>query len=157
MIAPIVQGSQNVEPRGAAWADVSQAMPDLRPSEIAQTVVRRCLTPGERRAYDAPFEDYSSAAGLRAFPTLGPLDPDDLDAADNRAAWYALSRYRRPFATVFGAQDPLMSHWQAILRDLVPGSRFAPHVTINDAGMLVPEDAPGQLADVIVRVARQQR
>lgn len=150
-------GDEPVTPELLEWIDVSQAMPDLRPSDIVQTVVSGTLSPGERRAYDAPFESHASASGLRAFPTLVPLDVDDLDAADNRAAWHALRRYRRPCATVFGTRDPLMAHWQSILCDRIPGAADAPHMSLHDAGMLVPEDAPNTLVDVILEVVRHHR
>lgn len=91
-------------------------------------------------AYDAPFPDGASQAGVRAFPGLIPFTPDAPGADLIRATTDALAGDRRPALTMWAESDPIF-----------PRERFAPQLgeilpaggeplTVERAGHFLQED-----------------
>ncbi len=128
-----------------AWRTFATYTPVFPVSRIVNTGCLRTLSPGERRAYDAPFAVRGSTAGARAFPRLVPISPRDPAVSANRAAWDALGRWQKPFLTVFSDSDPIMRGGERVLQRHVPGAAGQPHNTPH-AGHFLQEDSGLDLA-----------
>lgn len=128
-----------------AWRAFATYSPVLPVSRIVNAGCLRQLSPGERRAYDAPFSLPDAKAGARAFPGLVPISPRDPAIPANREAWQALARWNKPFLTVFSDRDPIMRGGERIFQEHVPGAAGQPHTTPH-AGHFLQEDAGLDLA-----------
>ena len=98
-------------------------------------------------AYDAPFPDAASQAGVRAFPKIIPLAPDDAGAAAGRAAANAV---RDLPALVMWASDDAIFPYEKVghqLRELFPD---APFELIEPCGHFAPEDQGDRIASVVL-------
>jgi pimeloyl-ACP methyl ester carboxylesterase len=99
--APLPQGF-------LAWRAYANAHPDL---ECGKLLSRACphLSAAEAAAYDAPYPDAKSKAGVRRFPNLVPERPDDPGAAISRRArqWLETSWKGQAFMAI-GAKDPVL-------------------------------------------------
>jgi pimeloyl-ACP methyl ester carboxylesterase len=91
-----------------AWRAYVAKNPDLACGKL---LARACphLTPAEAAAYDAPYANAASKAGVRRFPQLVPERPDDPGAALSRQArdWLTHSWRGETFMAV-GAKDPVL-------------------------------------------------
>jgi haloalkane dehalogenase len=120
---------------------------------IGRIVASGCVTrlsPAVRAAYDAPFPDTRHEAGARIFPALVPTDPRDPAVPANRAAWEVLGRWKKPFLTLFGKNDPILGRGDAPLQAHIPGAAGQPHERFW-GGHFVQEDRGDHLAEAIVR------
>ncbi|MBI1943437.1 MAG: alpha/beta fold hydrolase [Betaproteobacteria bacterium] len=79
--------------------------------DCGKLLARTCphLTPAEAAAYEAPFPDAASKAGVRRFPNLVPDRPDAPGAALSRQArdWLASAWKGESFMAI-GAKDPVL-------------------------------------------------
>ncbi|GLQ23203.1 haloalkane dehalogenase [Algimonas ampicilliniresistens] len=137
-----------------AWQQFSQTVPEFPTGMILQGASVRDLTAEEVAGYDAPYPDESFKAGARIFPALVPTAPDHDGVADNRDAWKVLSAWDKPFVTCFSDQDPVTKGGDKIFQARVPGTKGQPHRTIKDGGHFLQEDQPGELAELIIEVAK---
>jgi haloalkane dehalogenase len=91
-----------------AWRAYVAKNPDLACGKL---LARSCphLSPAEAAAYDAPYPNAASKAGVRRFPRLVPEKPDDPGAAISRKArnWLTHSWKGETFMAV-GAKDPVL-------------------------------------------------
>ena len=92
----------------------------------------------------------SDKLGVRIFPSLVPIKPDDPGAEDNRRAWQALREWTKPFLTAFSDGDPITHGGERPFQEHVPGAQGQPHVTIMGAGHFLQEDKGEELAQVVV-------
>lgn len=136
----------------ASWIAFSQAVAELPIGGILQGASGRALTDAEVAAYDAPFPDETSKAGARRFPLLIPLTPDHASVAENKAAWRVLEGWTKPFVTCFSDADPITAGGERVFQARVPGCAGQPHRTIEGGGHFLQEDAPGELAEMIVEL-----
>ena len=102
-----------------------------------------------RDGYDAPFPDERYQAGMRQFPSLIPLTPQDPAAAINRATWAALERFHRPFLTAFSDGDEASRGWAEVFAERVPGARGRFHPVVSGAGHFVAEDRAEEIAAIV--------
>lgn len=137
------------------WLAYVQSVGDLPVGRIVRRSVHRKLTDAEVAAYDAPFPTPSYKAGARAFPTLVPITPEHGSVAENIAAWKVLETFDRPFVTAFSDNDPVTAGEEIAMQTRIPGANGRSHFTITDGGHFLQEDAPCQLAGVILDVMRQ--
>jgi haloalkane dehalogenase len=131
-----------------AWKTFARYSPAFPIGRIVNAGCIKRLSPGERRAYDAPFPDAKAMAGARAFPRLVPVSPRDPAVNANRAAWDALGQWRKPFLTVFSDRDPIMRGGERVFQRHVPGATGLAHSTPH-AGHFLQEDAGPELARAI--------
>jgi haloalkane dehalogenase len=120
---------------------------------VGRIVAAGCVTRlprAVREAYDAPFPTRTSKAGARTFPALVPTDERDPAVPANRAAWDVLGRWKKPFLTLFGKNDPILGRADAALQSHVPGAQGQPHERFR-GGHFVQEDRGDYLADAILR------
>ena len=91
-----------------AWRAYVAKNPDLACGKL---LARACpqLSAAEAAAYDAPYPDFASKAGVRRFPQLVPEKYDDPGAAISRKArdWLQHSWRGETFMAV-GAKDPVL-------------------------------------------------
>jgi len=101
-------GDVALSPGFVAWRDYVAKNPSL---DCAKLMQRACphLTPAEAAAYEAPFPDAASKAGVRRFPQLVPDRKDAPGAALSRKArtWWKRSWKGASFMAV-GAKDPVL-------------------------------------------------
>jgi haloalkane dehalogenase len=133
------------------WLEFSQTTPVLPIGEIIAMGCQGALGAAEKAAYEAPFPDESHKAGARRFPALVPITPQHASVAENRAAWKVLESFERPFLTAFSDSDPVTRGGERIFQERVPGAKGQPHVTIENAGHFLQEDAPDEIADLLDR------
>jgi haloalkane dehalogenase len=98
-------------------------------------------------AYDAPYPDAASKAGVRAFPLILPTTPEMPGAAEGRAVAEALRLDERPGLVLWADSDPVLP--------LSVGERVSealgypsPHV-IADAGHFLQEDAGPEIGAIV--------
>lgn len=135
-----------------AWQRFSQTTPVFDVGFLLQAATITELSPGEVAAYDAPFPDDSFKAGARIFPSLVPTDPDDPAAAANRAAWEVFERWTKPFVCCFSDSDPVTKGGDRPFLTRIPGADGQPHVTVPNAHHFFQEDAPDELAQIVIEV-----
>lgn len=110
----------------------------------------RGLADDVRAAYDAPFPTPASKAGALAFPELVPTDPEHPSAAPMNAVRDALRAWSKPAHVVWGADDAVLPPGVAQrFVELIPGAT-GPELLAN-ASHFLQEDAPGEVADAILR------
>jgi len=99
------------------------------------------LTEADIKAYNAPFPDGKYMAGPRIFPRLLPLTDAHPTVAANKEAWRRLAQYKKPFATIWGPEDPActVAVCQQFI-DTIPGSAGQEHIKLPGAGHFVQED-----------------
>lgn len=91
-----------------AWRAYVAKNPDLACGKLMQ---RSCthLSAAQAAAYDAPFPDRASKAGVRRFPQLVPDRPDAPGAAISRRArdWW-MNSWKGESCMAIGATDPVL-------------------------------------------------
>jgi pimeloyl-ACP methyl ester carboxylesterase len=129
--APLTEGF-------VAWRAYVAKNPDLACGKL---LARACphLTEAEAAAYDAPFPDAKSKAGVRRFPQLVPERPDDAGAQISRKArdWLRHSWKGETFMAV-GAKDPVLG--VPVMKQLAGWIRGCPEpVVIENGGHFLQE------------------
>lgn len=127
------------------WLAFSQSVPELPIGEIVAMGTKKGLSDAVKAAYVAPFPDETFKAGARRFPALVPVTPQHGSVAENKAAWEILSKYDKPFLTLFSDSDPVTKGGERIFQERVPGTKGQAHTIIKDAGHFLQEDAPDEL------------
>ncbi len=136
------------------WREHSQTTPVLDVGDIVAKGCARPVAPEVVAAYDAPFPDERYKSGARQFPALVPIAPDDPEAPANRAAWQVLSRWDRPFLTIWGAEEKITRGGDQAFQAMVPGARGQPHRTLERAMHFLQEDAGEELGAAVVDFVR---
>ncbi|MEM9621594.1 MAG: haloalkane dehalogenase [Pseudomonadota bacterium] len=106
------------------------------------------------RAYDAPFPDPSYKMGPRAMPSQVPTLPTSPELEAQREAWEFFASFDKPFLCAFADNDPVTRDGEALFLERVPGCQGLPHTTIKGGGHFVQENAPEQVAQVIIDLIR---
>lgn len=101
-------------------------------------------------AYNAPYPDETYKAGVRQFPLLVPVTPDDPASDANRKAWQTLQKFNKPFITTFSDSDPVTAGGDKILQKLIPGCQGQAHTIIQQGGHFLQEDQPESLSAVLL-------
>jgi haloalkane dehalogenase len=133
-----------------AFREAVQKAPVLDIARLVQAGCRTKLSPEVLAAYDAPFPDEPFKVGVRKFPWLVPVEPDDPAAEPNRRAWEVLRRWKKPFLTAFSDSDPITRGGELLLQGQIPGTEGQPHATVEGAGHFLQEDKGEELAAVVI-------
>ncbi|MCE9598863.1 MAG: haloalkane dehalogenase [Spirochaetia bacterium] len=135
------------------WYDFKKFCMEAKRLPVGRMIAQGCvreMSSEVKQAYAAPYPDSSYCAGVRAFPSLIPLQPEDAEAIVNQAALEGLRKFDRPFITAFSDSDPITAGGDLLLQRTIVGARNrTDHVTIKQAGHFLQEDAPDQVADSI--------
>ena len=132
-----------------SWRAFSQSTTELPIGQIVNGASLTDLPPEIIAAYDAPFPDESFKAGARQFPVLVPITLDDPASRANAEARTKLTRYHRPFLTVFSDSDPVTRGQDKLLQELIPGAAGQPHRTVR-GGHFLQEDAGPEIASILI-------
>ena len=101
-------GESPLTPGFIQWRDYVAKTPSM---DCGKLLARACphLTPAEAAAYEAPFPDAASKAGVRRFPQLVPDRPDAPGAAISRQArdWWRNAWKGDAFMAI-GMKDPVL-------------------------------------------------
>jgi pimeloyl-ACP methyl ester carboxylesterase len=101
-------GDAPLSPGFVAWRDYVAKTPGM---DCGKLLGRACpqLSPAEAAAYEAPYPDAASKAGVRRFPQLVPDRPDAPGAATSRRArdWWQNTWKGEAFMAI-GAKDPVL-------------------------------------------------
>ena len=121
-----------------AWRKWNNANPDMA---IGRVLKRSCqhVSDAEAAAYDAPYTDIKSKAGVRRFPNLVPDRPRAPGAEISRRAraWWQ-TEWRGKSFMVVGAADPVLG--PPVMAELRKSIRGCPEpFVINEAGHFVQE------------------
>jgi haloalkane dehalogenase len=106
------------------------------------------------RAYDAPFPDPSFKMGPRAMPSQVPSLPTSPSLQQQEKAWEFFEAFDKPFLCAFADNDPVSAGAEQEFLNHVPGTNGLPHTTIKGGGHFVQENAPDQVAGVIIDLIR---
>ncbi len=100
-------------------------------------------------AYEAPFPDPRYKAGVRAFPRLIPLSPDDPTAVAGQEVLSALQRDPRPALLLWGESDPIFPResFGGELHAAFPAAE--PPLAVKEAGHFLFEDQ-GELVGALI-------
>lgn len=132
------------------WREYSQRIPDFDAGWIVNSGCTTDLSDEIKDAYRAPFPDDSYKEGARQFPTLVPISSDDPAVPANKKAWEVLSKWDKPFLTLFGDSDPITRGGDRAFHAMVPGTHGQPHQTIAGGGHFIQEDRGEELANAMV-------
>ncbi len=100
-------------------------------------------------AYEAPFPNRESKAGVRAFPPMIPLKPDAPGAAAGQAVARALATDTRPTLLLWADLDPVLPLESAgrAAEDLFPNANGL--TVVENAGHFLQEDGGERIGSLI--------
>ncbi|MEI6624630.1 MAG: alpha/beta fold hydrolase, partial [Actinomycetes bacterium] len=120
-----------------AWREYVATTPDFNVGALMLRSVAG-LSEAEAAAYDAPFPGPEYKAGVRSFPQLVPVSPNDPGVAVSRAAaaWWS-GQWQGPTFMAIGVNDPVLGvPVMERMRQLING---CPEPLLVDAGHFVQE------------------
>ena len=137
---------------GEAWLRFRDFVARVLDTPVKRLIRGACKTPPSPEvlaAYEVPFPNSESKAGVRMFPQLVPLTPEAPGAAEGRAVAEALARDNRPALLLWADSDPVLP--------LNPAGygmqRLLPTVedltVVEDAGHFLQEDQGERLGALI--------
>ena len=97
----------------------------------------------------APFPQRKYQAGIRQFPQLIAIFPNNPGVAQNRAAWEKLKKFEKPVLTLFGNLDPVTKGSHVRYIKGIPGAEGQNHKIIKGGGHFIQEDKPEELVENI--------
>lgn len=147
-------GEQKIHPKFKIWKVFAHCSPFIPVDRIIESGTLRKLTKEERRAYRAPFPSSGYKSGIRALPCLVPVSPDDPESEANKTAWETLTKFGKPFLTIFSSKDPITRGANEYMQKRIPGAIGQNHITL-EAGHFIQEDRPEELADIIIRFIKK--
>ena len=92
--------------------------------------------------------------GPRAMPSQVPTLPTSPSLEEQRKAWIFFETFDKPFLCAFADNDPVSRGGETEFKEKVPGTKGLPHRTIKEGGHFVQENAPDQVAQVIIDLIR---
>ena len=87
-------------------------------------------------------------------PSQVPTLPTSPSLEQQRQAWEFFSTFEKPFLCAFADDDPVTRGGEQQFLQKVPGTKNLPHTTIKSGGHFVQENAPEQVAQVIIDLIR---
>ena len=137
----------------SSWRQFSQTTPELEIGNIVNSASLTDLPPEVIAGYDAPFPSERFKAGARQFPALVPITTDDPASGPNSEAWKQLTRFDKPFLTIFSDSDPVTAGQDELFHRLIPGCSGQPHRTVP-GGHFLQEDSGIEIAAILIDFIR---
>ena len=138
-----------------SWRKYSIEAPVFDVGAIINMGCQTDLTADVIAAYNAPFPDDTYKEGARIFPSLVPITPDEPAAQANREAWKVLSKFEKPFITMFSDSDPVTRGGERVFQSRIPGTKDQAHITIKGGGHFLQEDCGAEFSTMIVNFISQ--
>lgn len=110
-----------------------EKVPNVPVRRLVKSGCKAAPPSGVLDAYEAPFPNKESKAGVRAFPPMIPLSPDAPGAAAGQAVARALAKDVRPTLLLWADSDPVLP--------LESAGRAAEVLLPNAGGLTVVENA----------------
>jgi len=134
-----------------AWRNFAEKNPDLPVGFVIQGATVTDLPDDVVAAYEAPFPNAESKAGVAEFPLLVPTTEDSVGADVMRAVSDELSRWNKPTLIAFSDSDPLFPYPKAgqAFCDLIP--TVTEQVKIAGASHFLQEDRGELLAQEVLK------
>lgn len=132
------------------WRAYSQHSQDFNIGKVIDMGTVQPISKAVLDAYDAPFPSEEYKAGARIFPTLVPIDHGNPESIKNIEAWEKLKLWNKPFLTIFGNEDDIMTGAEKTLQKLIPGAKGQNHAILN-AGHFIQEEKGEELAQFIIQ------
>jgi haloalkane dehalogenase len=131
-----------------AWRNFAERNPDLPVGFIIQSATKTELPQEVLDAYEAPWPNAESKAGVAQFPLLVPIEESDDGVAEMNSVRDALSRWEKPALVCFSDSDPIFQP-KAGQRfvDLIPGAQELR--VIEGAAHFLQEDKGEEIAAAI--------
>ena len=144
---PVIRSREEFAPKFQKWMTYSLTTPNFTPSQVIGAVTLRKLSPGEARAYDAPYPSLIYKAAVRTLPALSAMVVDE-----NVPAWESLGRFAKPFLFLGGKYDAGLGSERNMkeLVEHVPGAKGQKHERL-EAGHFIQEDIGELLAERVVQ------
>ncbi len=145
----VFTGHQRMGDEWLRFRDFVARVPDTPVQRLIRGACKTPPPPEVLAAYEAPFPNIESKAGVRAFPELIPLTPDAPGAETGQAVYQALTKETRPALLLWADSDPVLP--------LDPAGygmqRILPTVeeltVVEDAGHFLQEDQGEQIGGII--------
>jgi haloalkane dehalogenase len=132
-----------------AWRSFAERNPDLPVGFVIQSATVTELPQTILDAYEAPWPDADSKAGVAAFPLLVPLASDDPGAAEMRRVAERLSSWDKPTLVCFSDSDPIFTPKAGQrMTDMIPGAQELR--VIEGAAHFLQEDQGEQIAGEVI-------
>jgi haloalkane dehalogenase len=131
------------------WRAFARFSPWFPIGRIVKTGCAFGLSPHEVAAYDAPYPSSRYKVAARMFPLFVPTTPDNVESANNVAAWEVFKRWEKPFLTLFSNRDPITRGGYKVWQVTVPGAQGQPHAITRGAGHFLQEDKGAEVAAAI--------
>ncbi len=143
-------GEQKMHYTFNLWRLISHYSPFLPVGLIIESGMTCRLGKEEKRAYKAPFPSLKYMAGIRALPGRVPVSKNDPEAIANRKAWEVLTKWEKPFLTVFSDNDPVTSGGDQYLQAKIPGCSGQDHKIVSGRHF-IQEERGDELAGIIIK------
>ncbi|MAZ86137.1 MAG: haloalkane dehalogenase [Cellvibrionaceae bacterium] len=138
------------------WRKLCSENKAFRPSHLVEaSSVNPIAAQAILDAYNAPFPNESYLAGVRQFPSLLPVMPDDPELATCDMVWRLLRTFSKPVMTVFGDKDAFTIGAEKVFQERIPGANGQPHTMINNVSHFAEEEAGEELAQAVVHFLKQ--
>jgi haloalkane dehalogenase len=145
----VLTGEQDLGDSWRWFRDLVASRDDFPVGRIVRMGCRQRPPREIAAAYDAPFPDVASKAGVRAFPRLVPLSPDNPAGIAGREISAALRDDRRPALLFWAEHDPIFprEEFVAPLGQLFPAAGDVS--IVRDAGHFLFEDRGEELGAAV--------
>ena len=131
-----------------AWRNYAERNPDLDVGFIINSGCVSELSQEVKDAYEAPWPNAESKAGVAQFPLLVPLTSDDPVAGVMSGVADELSRWNKPALVCFSDSDPIFTPRAGqFMVDMIPGAGEL--VVIEGGAHFLQEDKGEQIAGEI--------
>ncbi|WP_206045348.1 haloalkane dehalogenase [Oceanicoccus sagamiensis] len=134
------------------WLKIMKWMP-LFPFKTAfrKAILNPDFSDEEFAAYrKAPFPRQKYQSGIRQFPQLITVFPDNPGLPQNLAAWEKLKTFEKPVITLFGNKDPISRGMDRLFQRDIRGAQGQNHKRIDGGGHFIQEDKPDELVAEII-------
>jgi haloalkane dehalogenase len=143
-------GKHKINPVFKLWRYFARYSPFIPVDLAIEVGTLRKLDKEEKKAYRAPFPSSKYKAAIRALPSMVPISPNDAESIINKQLWKSLSRWEKPFLTIFGNRDPITKGGDLYMQKRIPGAVGQNHLRF-EAGHFIQEDKFEELAEIIIR------
>ena len=143
-------GKHKINPVFKLWRYFARYSPFIPVDLAIEVGALRKLDKEEKKAYRAPFPSSKYKAAIRALPSMVPISPNDAESIINKQLWKSLSRWEKPFLTIFGNRDPITKGGDLYMQKRIPGAVGQNHLRF-EAGHFIQEDNFKELAEIIIR------